>query len=533
MDATRTESAPAAAKKFAALQWTSRDYGYPLGLALITVVAALLRFHALGDRGLWFDEVMSVRISRHDLSHLFQTLRAREINMALYYVLLHFWLKMGSSEAFLRSMSVVSSVATIPFTFAIGSRLFGRTVGLIAAWFLAVNAFHVRYAQEARAYALFALLATISTYLLVRNIQEPQAGSWACYGALLALTVYAHLLGVLIILAHCAAIACLPPRQIPWKNLARSGIWLAGMILPLAVIVPMIHADPLDWLPKLDAALVHDFLVLIAGNRGILLFVLEAIGIALFLLFTVRAFLRGGRSKENWGSLLVLFWLFVPIVLALTISAFRPFFVPRFLLPCLPAFLLAASAGLTKIRPRSVAWTLGGAISILCLAGIVPCYHLGGVLDDWRTISSHVLGEALPEDRISFYPEYASAAFEYYRARKTPVPEWPATMARHPGPAKDSSAPVAKSRDEPKPTTRLWVIFYSPAGLTPEARTNLTANLNSWQSKGWPLREPWEFADVAVLLFVASSPDAVAASELPAFTFPAAESPDSAGTAAH
>jgi hypothetical protein len=536
METTQAGWAPGVAKNVAALPWCLKVYGYPLVLVLITVVATLLRFHALGDRGLWLDEVMSVRISHKDLPQLFQALREREINMAFYYVLLHFWMKIGSSEAFLRSMSVIFSVATVPFIYAIGSRLFGRNVGLIAAWLLAVNAFHVRYAQEIRAYALFALLVTISTYFLVRNIQEPQAGFWACYGILLALTLYTHILGLLIILAHCASIVCLPPREIPWKNLGRAGIWLVALTLPLAVIVPMIKADPLDWLPKLEASLVLDFLVLTAGNRGTLLLVLEAIGIAIFLFWTVRALIWNGRSKENWGSPLVLFWFFLPFVILLTISAFRPFFVPRFLLPCLPAFLLAASVGLTHMRPRSVAWTLGGAISMLCIAGIAPCYHLGGVLDDWRAISFHILSQSLPGDRISFYPEYASTPFEYYRDRQTPVPEWPAAIVIHPGDATDSSGPpgdslAVRSQDTQTPTRRLWVVFYSPAGLTPEVRANLAANLNSWQGKGWPLRQAREFADVSVLVFVPTLADAVPSADLPVFCSPATKVPHPMGSA--
>jgi mannosyltransferase len=469
---------------------TTRKGVYSLALILITAVAAFLRFHALGVRGLWLDEVISVLISRKSLPQLFQALQGNEINMGLYYVLLHFWMKMGTSESFLRLMSVVCSVAAIPFIYGIGSRLFGRPAGLIAAWFLAVNAFHIRYAQEARAYALFALLATISTYLLVRSIQEPRTGFWTTYGVFLALMLYSHLLGVLIILAHCISILCLPPREIPWKNLARSGMWLVGLTIPLAVIVPFVKADPLSWVPKLDGALLHASLILAAGNRGTLLFVLEAIGVALFLFCIVRALIRNGQSKENWGALLILFWFALPFVIVVTISVFHPFFVPRFLLPSLPAFLLAAGVGLAHIRPRSVGWTLGSAISVLCLAGISPCYHMAGILDDWRAISSHISNESLPGDRISFAPEYIFVPFEYYRLQAMSQTETP---------------------------KRLWVVFYAPAGLTLETRKKLAAHLYSWQIKGWRLLEPREFANVSVMLFTPTRADAVPPDKLPAF----------------
>ena len=78
--------------------------------------------------------------------------------MGVYFLLLHFWLMLGSSLGFLRGLSVLFSVATIPVIYALGARLFGRNAGLIAAWLLAINAFHIRYAQEIRGYAMVALL---------------------------------------------------------------------------------------------------------------------------------------------------------------------------------------------------------------------------------------------------------------------------------------------------------------------------------------------------------------------------------------
>ena len=48
----------------------------------------------------------------------------------------------------------------------------GRRVALIAASLLAVNAYSIRYAQEARSYALFVLLATLSSGFLIAWLRE-------------------------------------------------------------------------------------------------------------------------------------------------------------------------------------------------------------------------------------------------------------------------------------------------------------------------------------------------------------------------
>src|SRR5712692_6465637 len=152
-------------------------------LALITLVAAILRWHGIASKSFWLDEGISVEIARLPWRQFLYVLRHREINMALYYLLLHFWLAMGSTEGFIRGFSVLFSVATVPVLCALGARLFGRRAGLLAAWLLSINAYHIRYAQEARSYALVVFFATLATWLLVRNLQEPASARWAAYTA--------------------------------------------------------------------------------------------------------------------------------------------------------------------------------------------------------------------------------------------------------------------------------------------------------------------------------------------------------------
>src|SRR5215831_3844849 len=198
-----------------------KESAYFLAVLLLAVVAALLRFHTLGNRGFWLDEAFSL-----DPGH------QSEPNMALYYLLMRLWMKLGQSEAFLRTMSVAFSVATIPFTYAIGARLFGRNTGLLAAWLLTLNAFHIHYAQEARAYALAVLLGAVATYVLVRNVQQLQDAKWPLYGILLALLVYSHLMAVLLFAAHGACLLCLPPAKVPWKGMLRTAVWFVCLTLP-------------------------------------------------------------------------------------------------------------------------------------------------------------------------------------------------------------------------------------------------------------------------------------------------------------
>src|SRR5580704_7434762 len=60
--------------------------------AIITLAAAILRFHGIAAKSFWLDEGISVGIARLPWSQFWDVLRHREANMALYYLLLRFWM---------------------------------------------------------------------------------------------------------------------------------------------------------------------------------------------------------------------------------------------------------------------------------------------------------------------------------------------------------------------------------------------------------------------------------------------------------
>src|ERR1019366_5989820 len=83
------------------------------------------------------------------------------------------WVQCGHSEFYIRSLSAVIAVATIPAIYWLARLLYDGRVALVAAALLACKAYSVRYAQEARSYALLLLLATLSSAFLIAFIREP------------------------------------------------------------------------------------------------------------------------------------------------------------------------------------------------------------------------------------------------------------------------------------------------------------------------------------------------------------------------
>jgi mannosyltransferase len=168
----------------------------PLGLAALTLLSLALRTTELGI-GFWIDEGLSVGISDRPLGDIPHALRL-DGSPPLYYLLLHVWMGLtGTSEEATRWFSVIVVVIAVPVAFWAARMLFGTRAGWMAAVLTATNPFLTRFAQEARMYALVALLALIACAAFGRAFtgddSERARRPWAIvYAVTLAAMLYTH-----------------------------------------------------------------------------------------------------------------------------------------------------------------------------------------------------------------------------------------------------------------------------------------------------------------------------------------------------
>src|SRR5436190_18198994 len=138
---------------------TSARLAAPAGLGLLCAVSLVLRSRELGI-GFWIDEGLSVGISDRPLSDIPSALR-QDGSPPVYYTLLHFWIRLlGHGEAQVRGLSLLCALAIIPLAWWGARALFGSRAAWMAAVLAALDPFLTQYAQEARMYALVALLTT-------------------------------------------------------------------------------------------------------------------------------------------------------------------------------------------------------------------------------------------------------------------------------------------------------------------------------------------------------------------------------------
>ncbi len=452
-------------------------------LVAILLLGCVLRFYQLGTQSLWNDEGTSVAVAQRDLATIARD-AANDIHPPLYYWLLSGWVRLfGTSEIAVRSLSALLGVALIALTFALGQRLAGPWIGLVAAFLSAIHPFQVFYSQEARMYMLLAVFAAGTMLALVRIVE---GGSWPSWIALILLEaggLYTHYSFAFLILAlNLAAILWFVSNRQRSRNLRQILNWV---LLQTAVLVLY-----LPWLPTavrqvttwpspgrstaFFAALAETWRWLVFGPT------IETSEVILPLL--VAAVLTGiglwALGKRNWRSAgLLAFWLGLPVGLMFALGLYREAYL-KFLLITTPALGLLMAAGLTSDSPllprnaqrrvRITFYVLRSAVYALIL--LLPTARALQQLyadpsyarDDYRGIASYVQAVGRDGDAILLNAPGQSEVFGYYYQGNLPV--YPLPLERPPNPAATESTLLALAQ----PGARVFALLWATEESDPE-----------------------------------------------------------------
>jgi uncharacterized membrane protein len=164
----------------------------PIGVVL--AVALGLRLYQLGEESLWNDEGFSVRDAQWP---------PQGANKArfLYYLLLHFWMYLGTSDAWLRGLAVLFGMGCVYLVYVLGYRLLGRSTGLVAASILALSPLEINHSQEIRMYTLATFLGLAGALALVKYLEVPTRRWFFVWAGLRVLMVCSSPLPASLLLA--------------------------------------------------------------------------------------------------------------------------------------------------------------------------------------------------------------------------------------------------------------------------------------------------------------------------------------------
>jgi mannosyltransferase len=262
-----------------------------------------------------------------------------------YYLFMHFWTTVfGDSELALRAPSLIAVALGVGVSAELGRRLFGPATGLLTGLLLVTVPQLSRYAQDARAYGIAFLLATMATLLLYRALHRPSWSHWILYGVTVTLLGLSHILALLVLIGHAYAVLTRSRRDAAGTRPLR---WLAVTAVALLPVLPFVYlgltqrGSQLDWLPPMTLRQV----MTAPGD----IFGAAAVGLLLVGLALVARH-RDGRVLHELAVLAVAPPLALMGVSFLTSSLW----VPRYVLVVVPAICLCAAVSLRAVPLRAV-----------------------------------------------------------------------------------------------------------------------------------------------------------------------------------
>ncbi len=402
-----------------------------LWLWLIVGLGAILRLATLGRQSLWLDEAESYWMAHRPWQQMLASLPSYDDHPPLHYLVLQPMIALGGSEWLLRLPSALAGIASIVLLYALGAELFNRPTGLLAACILALSPLHIWYAQEARMYALVAVLALAAGLFAARALRTNHPADWVLLGVCQGLALWTDVAAVWLTLALNTAALLLVGAL--WRS-RRFWPWLASQLLALALFSPWLPAfhqqlegGNAQWIPpatiKGVLGTLADFVDSFQRPRAeeVLALLVLVIGLAI----GGYDLLREARAQRA-RTVLLGCWFVVPVglsfvvsqpyvhlpVLAAVLGPRHSIFVTRnLIIASFPLYVLVARSLVLGRRPL-------GAIVLAILVVLGAVAYAGNNLverkQDFRAADRIVAAQASPHDLIVFAPKFYELGFLYY-----------------------------------------------------------------------------------------------------------------------
>lgn len=393
---------------------------------LILLFSLLLRLIAI-NQNLWLDEATSALLVRDfSFSRILTEFSPGDFHPPFYYLFLKIWAGLfGSTEVGLRSFSLAVGIATVYVIYLIGKRLLTRKAGLLAALFLATSGLHIYYSQEARMYALSALLVASLFYLFLKILDSKKVFDWYFFSVLLLVNGLTDYLPNLVIVSFWIFALLAKKNRSWWKNFLLSHIpltaaylwWLPTLTNQLRSGLGVNQSAPVWWKVLGKTNLKELLLVPVKFALGRISFVdkrLYALVSGAILLTYSFLVLRVKTLKDSRLRLIWL-WLAVPTALAAALglkisvlSYFRLIFV-------LPAFFLLIASGILRLKGRLFKAGLLFVVCVNLLASGAYLFNSRFQREDWRGLVSFVENAAKDKNTITlFVTDGQTEAYRYY-----------------------------------------------------------------------------------------------------------------------
>ena len=402
-------------------------------LALILLIGAALRFHNLGAKSYWIDEMSTVIEGQQSPQQLFASGRLDQ--PPAYYLPFHLWVQIfGTAEVSTRSFSCLFGIGSIVLIYLVGLELFGKPVGLLSAFLMAVSEFQLQFSQEARFYSFFEFMTLLSFLLFIRALRSRRKSYFVLYVLASIIMVLAHTYGVFILVAQNLFFFMQARKN---KNAIAGWIGCQAVIglALLSYLFPLLFSEggirgAVDLnigglsTPTMLAPL-HSIYYFVFSPRGgrswlIILVNYSAAGAVLGAGTWIYAIRQGKRkflsTARGWVAslqevpdvtsklLLVSCWLVCPIGLPFIASlVIRPMYQNHYTIGAAPALYLLLASGMLSIR-KIVPLVVSFTVLAVMIGPSLGYYYVADWNAEWREAATYVNENGEAGDVIVFAP---------------------------------------------------------------------------------------------------------------------------------
>lgn len=389
-----------------------------VGLAGVVVAWGATR---CGDGRFWLDEAYTAAIAHQPLGSVVDRL-GHEGGMGPYYFALWAWAHLGTSEWWLRLVSVAGGAAAVAAVFLFTARTVGRRAAAMAVALMVCNPFFLYYFTELRAYTWSMFAAVAATWAFVRLRERPTIGRAVGYGiaAGMSLALLAFSVGLVVAHALCS-------RRLLRSAEGRRALGVAAGVTAV-VFAPWVKAlvtsDQLDWIAPTN---LHRTITTIVDALGGRPWVFAFAGGMVLLAAQAVAHRRRPHPSTDVVAVVLAGCVAVPLTLV-ALSVATPLLLARYMAPLLPLAAIAAAAGLVGTLDAVVAarpWRIAAvAAAIGGCAVAAPGSPFTDVPrpEDLYGPAAQLAREVRPGDGVTFgEPLEALAMGWYWRSPADPA----------------------------------------------------------------------------------------------------------------
>lgn len=400
------------------------------GLTILSALAMVLRLLAIDTHSIWYDEAVTIALTKASTFDLCFGHARDAGNPPLYWLVAKAWTALwGTSAIAVRLPSVFFGVAAVPLIALVGRRLVGAPAGLIAAVLWAVSPLQIELSDEARCYTLLHCLVLTTSLLFLRWLERQRVADFLLYGLSICALMWTHYYGLFIPISHGIVLLCHRDYRrhlTRWLGLMVGAallwsLWLPSFLSQIRTPVSFSRYGE-TWLTQFMATpVVFAFGRTLAWRGDSHLYIGLAISGSI-LAFWWPALFGLRKLSQSFSRYLLAISLLLPISLPLIAALLGkpPLFHHRAATVALPFALLLTSYGYFALshRLRLLTIMLLSTLTVVSLFGFVK--H--PLKDDWKATVPVMLNEPQEGEIIIIDKDDHMLPFMYYADRQEITP---------------------------------------------------------------------------------------------------------------